>query len=330
MKILVTGAEGFIGSHLVEKLISQKIQVKALIKYNFINSWGWLDHINQINKKYLKVISGDINDYNLIKDISKDCTHIINLAALISIPYSYDAPISNFNTNLNGVLNLLEIIRSDSKKILIQTSTSEVFGTALYTPMDERHPLQAQSPYAASKIAADHACMSYFNSYNSRIIILRPFNTYGPRQSSRAVIPTIINQIINKKNQLKIGSVFPRRDFTYVDDTVNAFICALKAKNIFGEQFNLGVSSDFSIMETIEIISKLMNYNCNIREEKIRKRPLKSEVNKLLSNNKKAIKLLKWRPKFAGVKGFEKGLSNTIEWFKANNKKSIYKEIYTK
>lgn len=330
MKILVTGAEGFIGSHLVEKLISHQIKVTALIKYNFMNSWGWLDDIEQTNKKYLNIVSGDINDYKLIQDISKDCSHIINLAALISIPYSYVAPLSNFKTNLDGVLNLLEIVRSDNKKILIHTSTSEVFGSAIYTPMDENHPLQAQSPYSASKIAADQACISYFNSYNTPVIILRPFNTYGPRQSNRAVIPTIINQIINKKKYLNIGSVFPRRDFTYVDDTVEAYLCALKAKNIYGEQFNLGISKDFSVLETIKIISKLMNYNYKIKEDKVRKRPIKSEVNQLLSNNKKAIKLLKWKPKFAGIKGFEKGLSNTIDWFSNNKNKKFYKETYTK
>ena len=330
MKILVTGAEGFIGSHLVERLIEKKIFVKALIRYNFKNDWGWLDDMKLVKNKYLEIVSGDINDYKLIENISKDCSHIINLAALISIPYSYDAPVSNFYTNFNGVLNLLEIIKTDRKKILIHTSTSEVFGSAVYTPMDEKHPLQAQSPYAASKIAADQACMSYFHSYNAPIIILRPFNTYGPRQSNRAVIPTIINQILNKNKQLKIGSVFPTRDFTFVEDTVEAFICALNNKNIYGEQFNLGISKDFSIFETIKLISKLMNYDLKLKPEKIKKRPVKSEVNKLLSNNNKALQILKWKPKFTGSKGFERGLIKTIKWFEKNKNNNNLKEIYTK
>ncbi len=330
MKILVTGAEGFIGSHLVERLIDNKFHVKALIKYNFTNSCGWLESIQLKNNKYLTIVPGDINDYKLIENISKDCSHIINLAALISIPYSYDAPISNFKTNLDGVLNLLEIIKSDKKKILIHTSTSEVFGSAIYTPMDENHPLQAQSPYAASKIAADQACISYFNSFNAKVIILRPFNTYGPRQSNRAVIPTIINQIIKKNDKLKIGSVFPKRDFTFVDDTVEAYLCALKLKNIYGEQFNLGISKDFSILETIRLISKIMHYDFKIQEEVIRKRPINSEVNKLLSNNKKALKILKWKPKYTGKKGFERGLIKTIKWFKENKENSLLIENYTK
>ena len=330
MKILVTGSEGFIGSHLVEKLISKKIHVKALVKYNFMNSWGWLEDIKKLNRKYLTVIAGDVNDYKFIEDSSRDCSHIINLAALISIPYSYDARVSNFKTNLGGVLNLLEIIKSNPKKILIHTSTSEVYGSALYTPMDERHPLQAQSPYSASKIAADQACISYYNSFNSKIIILRPFNTYGPRQSTRAVIPNIINQIINKNKKIEIGSLFPKRDFTYVEDTVEAFICALNAKNIYGEQFNLGISKDFSVLETIKLISKIMNYELKIDEKKIRKRPIKSEVNKLLSNNKKALKILKWKPKYIGSNGFKKGLIKTIQWFEENKDKKFFKENYTK
>ncbi len=330
MKILVTGSEGFIGSHLVEKLISKKIHVKALVKYNFMNSWGWLEDVKKLNRKYLTVIAGDVNDYKFIEDISRDCSHIINLAALISIPYSYEARVSNFKTNLGGVLNLLEIIKSNPKKILIHTSTSEVYGSALYTPMDERHPLQAQSPYSASKIAADQACISYYNSFNSKIIILRPFNTYGPRQSTRAVIPNIINQIINKNKKIEIGSLFPKRDFTYVEDTVEAFICALNAKNIYGEQFNLGISKDFSVLETIKLISKIMNYELKIDEKKIRKRPIKSEVNKLLSNNKKALKILKWKPKYIGSNGFKKGLIKTIQWFEENKDKKFFKENYTK
>ena len=316
--ILVTGAGGFIGSNLVEKLIKKNFNVTALVQYNVDNDYGWLDQIN-FKKNNPKIITGDICDNIFVDKICKNIDYVIHLAALISIPYSYRSPLSYINTNILGTTNLLESCRKNNIKHFIHTSTSEVYGSAKYVPIDENHPLNAQSPYAASKIAADQICLSFHKSFNLPVTILRPFNTFGPRQSLRAVIPTILYQA-NKKHAVQLGNINSKRDFTFIDDTVNAFLLTLNKKKTIGEVINLGTGYEFSIKDVLNATSKILKKKIRVISTKERFRPKKSEVNRLLSNNKKAKKILGWKPKFIGQKGFMEAIKITLEWVKIQKK----------
>ncbi len=325
MKIFLTGAEGFIGSHLAEKLIRKGHDLTCLILYNSFNSWGWLEHTDNKIKKEIRVITGDIRDEFLIKNqLKKNVDVVINLAALIGIPYSYRAPKSYFDTNAMGLLNILNSALNSNIKKIIHTSTSEVYGSPKYIPIDEKHLVSAQSPYAASKVAADQIALSYNKSFNSPVTILRPFNTFGPRQSLRAIIPTIITQILNKK-VLKLGSLYPTRDLTYIDDTTDAFLCALNKKKDIGEIINIGSGFEVSIKELVRKISKITGYRIDIEKDFKRIRPKKSEVDRLFANNKKAKKILNWSPKLNKKSDFENSLKKTIEWFSNEENINQYK-----
>lgn len=324
-KILVTGGAGFIGSHLVEKLVLLGYSVKTIVPYNINNSWGWIDSFTPEIKKNVEVVSGDICDQNFILDESKKVNIIFHLAALISIPYSYKSPQSYVSTNVTGTLNLLEAARENNVELFVQTSTSEVYGSSQFIPITEKHPLFAQSPYAATKIASDQLALSYYNSFELPVLILRPFNTFGPRQSLRAAIPTIITQLISNKNKIKLGSLTPRRDFTYVSDTVDGFISAIGNKKCLGQTINLGTGKDFSIGETVKNIENILRTKAEIVTDNKRIRPKKSEVSRLISSNLKAKKLLNWSPKFKGSKGFKEGLKKTIEWFRQEENLKLYK-----
>ncbi len=323
--IFVTGGGGFIGSHLVERLVKLGHKVKTIVPYNIDNSWGWIDSFSEDVKKNLEVVSGDICDPNLILKESKKIEIFFHLAALISIPYSYKSPQSYISTNINGTVNLLEAAKNNKTELFVQTSTSEVYGSAQFVPITEEHPLSAQSPYAATKIAGDQLALSYYKAFNLPSLILRPFNTYGPRQSLRAFIPSITTQIIESKNKIKLGNLQARRDFTYVSDTVDGYIAAIGNKKCIGETIQLGTGVDFSMKETLDEIKKQTNKNIIIVQDKERMRPVKSEVNRLISSNKKAKKILNWSPKYSGKSGFKKGLKKTIEWFKDSKNLLHYK-----
>ena len=315
MKILVTGADGFIGSHLAEALVRHGRQVRAFVQYNTANSWGWLDTSGSDVKGSFEVIAGDIRDPYQVREAVRGCEAVCHLAALISIPYSYEAPSSYVETNVSGTLNVLEAARSMEVLRVIVTSTSEVYGTAQFVPISELHPLRAQSPYAASKIAADQLALAYHSSFQTPVVVLRPFNTYGPRQSTRAVIPTIITQLASGISPIKLGSVTPTRDFSYVLDTVSGFIAALDAGGIEGEVINLGSNFEISIQETYEIIAEAMQRSAVVLADDARVRPETSEVQRLWSDNSKAKRLMGWTPSFAGRDGFKRGIRQTIEWF---------------
>lgn len=322
-KVLVTGADGFIGSHLVEALVKDGAKVKALSLYNSFNNWGWLENINCRDK--IEIISGDIRDPHFCLEITKDVDIVFHLAALIAIPYSYIAPDSYIDTNIKGTLNICQAALKNGCQRLIHTSTSEVYGTAQYVPIDEKHPLQPQSPYSATKIGADSIAMSFFNSFNLPVIIARPFNTYGPRQSARAVIPTIITQIAADKKHLKLGDLRPTRDFNYVEDICNGFIALAKSENIIGEIINLGSNHEISIGDLFSLISGLMKSDVKINQENKRTRPSKSEVFRLCCDNAKAKKLINYQPNHT----LEQGLEKTIEWYTdAENLKKFKTEIY--
>ena len=328
-KILVTGADGFIGSHLVEALISEGCDVRALVFYNAFNSWGWLDTICEDYKKELDVVAGDIRDPFGVRKTLEGCDVVINLAALISIPFSYRSPSTYIDTNIKGTLNVLQAAHELGVKKVIQTSTSEVYGTAQFVPITEAHPLQGQSPYSASKIGADQLAMSYFHSYDTPVSIIRPFNTYGPRQSMRAVIPTIIAQIASGQKTIKLGSLTPTRDFNYVSDIVRGFILAAKSDQCIGHAINLGSNFEVSIGETMELISGIMKVQVETEKEDERVRPDNSEVERLWACNLKAKEILGWVPVYGGRAGFVKGLEETITWFSnANNLKSYKSDIY--
>lgn len=328
MKILITGSEGFIGSHLVEKLVSLNFKVKAFILYNSFNSYGWLDKIDNKIKNKIEIFFGDIRDENSVKNSLKNCEAVIHLAALIGIPYSYNSPKSYVDTNVVGTLNVLQASKELGIKKIIHTSTSEVYGTPNYLPIDERHQLNAQSPYAASKIAADQLALSFYKSFQLPVTIVRPFNTYGPRQSARAVIPTIISQILSGKKNIYLGNLKTSRDLTYIDDTVNGFVSALKIKK-HGEVLNLGTGKDFYIGEIVKIISKLLSVKTNIIIDKNRIRPKLSEVINLRSKNTRAKKLINWRPVYSNRRGLILGLKKTIKWFSdSENQKNYKSKLY--
>lgn len=321
-KVLVTGAFGFIGSHLVESLIKKKIKVVAYDLYNSNNNWGWLDGVKET--KYLKIITGNVEDKKNLEEASLGCDTIIHLAALIAIPYSYKSPLSYINTNIIGTYNILEIGKQKKIQNIIITSTSEVYGEQKYLPLDENHTVEASSPYAATKIAADNLSLSYFKSFNLPIKIIRPFNVFGPRQSGRGLIPSIIIQILNNSKYIEVGNLYPERDYTYVKDTCEAiYLIAKKRKKGNGEIFNIGLNKSYSVKNIIYKIKKIMNSKKKIKVKNLRVRPKKSEVNKLLCDNKKIKKIFSWKNKYS----FEEGLSETISWFKKNKK--IYKsKIY--
>jgi len=325
MNILVTGACGFIGSHLVEKLVKLNYNVKAFTNYNSQNSYGWIENIDSKILKNIEVIPGDIRDYEFLNKKTKRVDAIIHLAALIGIPYSYHAPRSYVDTNVTGTFNILDCAKNNHVSKIFVTSTSEVYGTAQKVPIDETHSLNAQSPYAASKIGADQLALSFNKSFGLPVTILRPFNTFGPRQSARAIIPTIISQIL-KSDKIKLGNLTPTRDFTYVEDTVEAFAKALKASKISGEVINIGNNFEISIKDTLEIIKEIFGKEVQLIKDKKRIRSKTSEVNRLIASTKKAQRLLKWKPQHAGKKGFRKGILKTINWFKKKENISLYKE----
>jgi len=326
LNIFITGAEGFIGSHLSEKLVIKGHNVKCLSLYNSFNSWGWLDYIDHKVKKNIEIITGDIRDEYLIRSIIKNKIDIIiNLAALIGIPYSYRATKSYIDTNVHGLLNILNSVKDYGVKKLIHTSTSEVYGTPESVPITEKHNISGQSPYAASKIAADQIALSYEKSFKVPVAILRPFNTFGPRQSARAIIPTIITQILKSKN-IKLGSLTPTRDFTYVDDTVDGFIKSIYSKKVVGEVINIGSGFEISISDLVKKIAKLMGKKIKIIQKEERKRPKSSEVQRLLASTHKAKKLINWKPKYSSGEGFNTGLKKTIKWFSNEDNLKLYKE----
>ena len=329
MNILVTGACGFIGSHLVEKLVKENHNVRAFTFYNSRNSHGWLDNVDKKILKDLDLISGDIRDYDFLYQQTKKIDVIIHLAALIGIPYSYHAVKSYIDTNITGTYNVLNSAKINNVSKTIITSTSEVYGTAQRIPILENHPLNAQSPYAASKIAADQLSLSFYKSYGLPVTIMRPFNTFGPRQSARAIIPTIIIQLLQKKNVIKLGNLTPTRDFTYIEDTVNAFLSAMRAKKILGAVINIGNRFEISIKDILKIINNDFGYDFDVKIDKKRIRGKNSEVYRLYASNTKAAKILKWHPKYSGLKGFKKGLEKTINWFsEPKNLKYYNSDIY--
>lgn len=323
--VLVTGSDGFIGSHLVERLALDGHKVKALTMYNSFGTWGWLDSIPKEILDEVEVMPGDIRDSIFVRSATKGCTDVMHLAALIAIPYSYIAPEAYIDTNVKGTLNILQAAREASVEKVIHTSTSEVYGTARFVPMSEDHPLQGQSPYSASKIAADQLAYSFYSSFELPVITIRPFNTYGPRQSARAVIPTIISQIASGASVIHLGSTSPTRDFNYVADTVNGFISALSSEKAFGETINLGSSFEISVGDTVELIAQLMNAEVTVTTDEARLRPIGSEVERLCADNQKAARLLNWSPTISGIDGLKSGLMETIQWFQKPENLSLYK-----
>ena len=328
-KILVTGADGFIGSHLVEALVNGGYDVRAFVAYNSFNTWGWLDTSEKKIIDAVEVIPGDIRDQNGVQKAVDGCDVVLHLAALIAIPFSYNSPSTYIDTNIMGTLNVLQAARTCGGIKVIQTSTSEVYGTANYVPIDEAHPLKGQSPYSASKIGADQIAYSFFASFDLPVTILRPFNVYGPRQSARAIIPSIITQILNGKDVIELGSLFPTRDFTFVLDTVRGFIAAANSDNGVGEVINLSSDFEISIGELVALISKTIGKEVTVVSSEERMRPKNSEVHRLWGDNKKAYELLGWKPVHAGHRGLEDGIMKTIEWFtKEENFKSFKPHLY--
>jgi len=320
---LITGADGFIGSHLTELLVREGFQVKALSQYNSFNYWGWLENVNCGDE--IEVLNGDVRDPHYCKHITKDVEVVFHLAALIAIPYSYVAPDSYVDTNINGTLNICKASLENGVKRVIHTSTSEVYGTAQYVPIDEKHPLQAQSPYSASKIGADALAMSFFNAFNLPLTIARPFNTYGPRQSARAVIPTIITQIASGKKQIQLGDVTPTRDFNYVTDTCRGFLALARCDKAIGETVNIGSNYEISVGDTLNLIRELMDSDVEFLTDNQRVRPEKSEVFRLWCDNTKIRNLTGFKP----VYGIKEGLKATVEWFLHPENLAKYKaDIY--
>lgn len=320
-KVLVTGAGGFIGSHLAERLTELGYNVRTFVRYNSRNFWGWLE--TSIYRKNIEVVTGDIRDYDSVRDAMKGVDVVFHLAALIGIPYSYISPLAYIKTNVEGTYNILQIARELEVGKVIHTSTSEVYGTAQFVPITENHHINPQSPYAATKASADFLAFTFYRSFNLPVAIIRPFNTYGPRQSARAVIPTIITQILLGKQKISLGSAFPTRDLTYVKDTVDGFLAVAKSKKSIGEVINIGNNSEISIGDLARLIAELMDADIEIETESKRERPAKSEVERLWADTKKAEELLGWSVKYS----LEQGLKETINWFKEHQ--DIYKpEIY--
>jgi dTDP-glucose 4,6-dehydratase len=325
MKVLVTGAGGFIGSHLTEELVRRGYDVRAFTLYDSQGSWGWLDHAGKDVKGQFEIFSGDIRDPQSARNAVKGCDAVLHLAALIAIPYSYVAPHSYVDTNVTGTLNLLTAAREFGVKRFIHTSTSEVYGTARSVPIAEDHPLQPQSPYSATKIAADCLALSFHHSFAMPVAILRPFNTYGPRQSTRAVIPTIITQLCAGQKDIKLGSLSPTRDFNFVLDTVNGFIALLNSEHGAGDVINFGSNFEISIGEAAQVICDVMGVKATVSEDAGRLRPANSEVERLWGDNGKALRLIGWRPGYGGAEGFRRGIEKTVEWFSDPRNLALYK-----
>ena len=323
--VLVTGADGFIGSHLTESLVREGYRVKAFVLYNSFNSWGWLDTCAEDVRGQFEVFAGDIRDPHGVAQAMKGCEAVLHLASLIAIPYSYHSPDTYLDTNVKGTLNVLQAARELGVRRVIHTSTSEVYGTARFVPITELHPLQGQSPYSATKIASDQLAYSFYASFGLPVVIVRPFNTYGPRQSARAVIPTIITQIANGKRQIKLGAVSPTRDFNYVKDTVAGFAAALDSSCGIGEVINFGSNFEISIGDTAQLIAEAMNVEIEVISDEIRLRPENSEVERLWADNGKAERLFGWRPNFGGREGFKRGLVETAKWFAKPENLRAYK-----
>jgi NAD dependent epimerase/dehydratase len=314
-KILVTGADGFIGSHLVEHLVLGGHDVRAFVYYNSFNSWGWLDEAPEAVRSKLDVFAGDIRDPHGVRTAMTGCDVVLHLAALIAIPYSYHSPDTYIDTNVKGTLNVVQAARALGIERVVNTSTSEVYGTARFVPITEEHPLQGQSPYSASKIGADQVAMSFHDSFGTPVITIRPFNTYGPRQSARAVIPTIITQIASGERTIRLGSLHPTRDFNFVRDTVRGFVALAGCDEAVGQVVNVGSNFEISIGDTVHLIAELMGVDIEVVTEDQRLRPDKSEVERLWADNGKVARLTGWTPEFAGIDGFKRGLTETIAWF---------------
>lgn len=321
-RVLVTGADGFIGSHLVEELLAIGCRVRAFTYYNSLNSWGWIDTFPKQLKDCIEVVNGDIRDQYRLRHAMQDIDVVFHLAALIGIPYSYYSPESYVDTNIKGTLNLMLCAKDLGTKRLLVTSTSEVYGTAKYVPIDEIHPLQGQSPYSASKIGADKIAESFFRSFNLPVTIVRPFNTFGPRQSARAIIPTIITQLLSGKNEIKLGNIDTVRDFNYVKDTVNGFIEIAKSERTTGEEINIASQSEISMEKLANTLIEIINPNATIISDDLRMRPKDSEVFRLLGSNKKIHDLTQWRQAYS----FEKALLETVGWFTIDTNRNFYKE----
>lgn len=323
MKVLVTGADGFIGSHLVEELIKRSYKVRAFVYYNSFNSWGWLDSLDKNLLSKIEVFAGDIRDPNGVREAMKDIDVVYHLAALIAIPFSYHSPDSYVDTNIKGTLNVLQAAKEFKTQRILITSTSEVYGTAQYVPIDENHPYQGQSPYSATKIGSDRLAESFYRSFDMPITIVRPFNTYGPRQSARAIIPTIITQLLAGQEEIKLGSLTPTRDFNYVKDTVSGFIEIASSKATIGQEVNIATQTEISVGELAQELIRQINPKAKIIIDGIRLRPENSEVNRLLGSNEKIKKLTNWTPSYS----IEEGLKETIEFFR-NNLNKYKTDIY--
>ncbi|MEN6349903.1 MAG: NAD-dependent 4,6-dehydratase LegB [Syntrophomonas sp.] len=322
---MVTGADGFIGSHLTEALVSMGCKVRAFVMYNSFNSWGWLDTLPPATLNKIEIFSGDIRDPHGVEQAMQDCRIVMHLAALVAIPYSYHSPDTYVDTNVKGTLNILQAARKLGVSKVVHTSTSEVYGTALFVPISENHPLQPQSPYSASKIGADQMALAFKHSFNLPVVIIRPFNTYGPRQSARAVIPTIITQIASGQRIIRLGAIQPTRDFNYVLDTVQGFIAVAASDAAVGEVINIGSNHEISIGDLALTIANLMEVPIEIQSEVERMRPPGSEVERLRADNTRARQLLGWKPQYAGEEGLCRGLQATIDWFTQQDNLSRYK-----
>ena len=328
--VFVSGADGFIGSHLTESIVSSnRYRVRALAHYNSFNSIGWLDDSPALKSPNLEIISGDIRDHSFVSDSIQGADFVIHLAALIAIPHSYTSPESYVQTNVLGTLNVLEAARSAGVKRLLHTSTSETYGTARTVPISEDHPLTAQSPYSATKIAADKLVESFHLSFDMPVVTVRPFNTYGPRQSARAVIPTVISQILSGSREIHLGATSPTRDFSFVADTVSGFEAVLGSSEGLGETFNLGSGFEISIKALVELIAEIMGVEVNIVSDESRIRPENSEVERLLADTSKVQKAFDWKPEHAGIEGFKIGLEKTVDWFRKPENRGRYKsDVY--
>jgi dTDP-glucose 4,6-dehydratase len=328
-KILVTGADGFIGSHLAEELVRRGYDVRAFVYYNSFNSWGWLDHVDHDVQRSLDVFAGDVRDPHGVKAAMRGCDIVLHLAALIGIPYSYHSPEAYIETNVKGTLNIVQAARELDVAKVVHTSTSEVYGTARAVPITEEHPLQGQSPYSASKIGADQIALSFYSSFGTPVAVIRPFNTYGPRQSARAILPAAIVQIAAGRRAIKLGAMHPTRDFSYITDTVRAFVSVAESDAAVGNVVNVGSNFEISIGSAVQMVAELMGTQVTIETEPERVRPKHSEVERLWADNGRARRILGWTPDFGGLEGLRRGLRLTIDWFMQPANLARYKgDIY--